>query len=193
MLITLGKTLGLHLEGWRILKALRIFRAYRETVAVKGATTSLASQYDWVARHNRLTPAVVEAAVDNWIFRRPLLHLKACRYPSVRRLFSTLRSRGVKIGVFSDYPAEEKLTALELAADYAICSTDEGVQRLKPDPKGLLLCCHMLGVTPEQSLYIGDRDSVDGGCARRAAMPYLIIPRGRNPGERFYAQLCRCF
>jgi beta-phosphoglucomutase-like phosphatase (HAD superfamily) len=192
MLITLVKTLGPHREGWRILMALRAFRAHRETDAAKGAAATLASQYDWVARHTGLAPEVVEAAVDKWILRRPLIHLEACRYPGVRRLFSTLRSRGIKIGVFSDYPAAEKLGALGLAADRAVCSTDEGVRRLKPDPRGLLLCCHMLGVTPEQALYIGDRDSVDGGCARRAAVPYLIIPRGRGLAERFYDHLSRC-
>lgn len=193
MLITLGKALCPHREGWRTLKALRAFRAHRESDAAKGAVATLAFQYDWVARHTGLAPEVVQASVDNWIFRRPLIHLEACRYPGVRRLFNTLRFRGVKIGVFSDYPAEEKLRALGLTADSTVCSTDEGVRRLKPDPRGLLLCCQMLGVTPEKALYIGDRDTVDGGCARRAAVPYLIIPRGPRSAEQFFARLCRCF
>jgi beta-phosphoglucomutase-like phosphatase (HAD superfamily) len=198
MLITLGKTLGPktlgpHREGWRTLKALRAFRKHRESDAAKGAVATLDFQYDWVARRTRLTPEVVQAAVENWIFRQPLIHLEICRYSGVRRLFNTLRSRGIMIGVFSDYPAAEKLTALGLAADCVVCSTDEGVRRLKPDPRGLLLCCQVLGVKPEKALYIGDRDTVDGGCARRAAVPYLIVPRGPRPAERFFAGLGRCF
>jgi FMN phosphatase YigB (HAD superfamily) len=59
----------------------------------------------------------VGSVVAEWIDRRPLRHLPACRYPGLQELFIGLRRRGKTIGILSDYPAREKMLALGLDAD----------------------------------------------------------------------------
>ena len=90
-----------------------------------------------------------------------------------------LRNAGIRLGVFSDYPVEAKLDALELGGSFAVkaCASDRGIMALKPDPKGMLVACSRLGAKPTQTLYVGDRIEVDGEAAIRAGMPCAIVGR----------------
>ena len=47
-------------------------------------------------------------------------------------VFTDAQERGKAIGVFSDYPAEAKLAALDLSADHVVSATDPGVATLQP-------------------------------------------------------------
>ncbi len=123
--------------------------------------------------------ADVRRIVNDWIFEKPLKHLAPCLYPGVRDLFPLLRQKKIKIGIFSDYPCDAKLQALDLKVDVMVCATDEKVDRFKPHPQGLFFTARELGVPVKKCFFIGDRDDKDGECARRAGMPYLILPRRR--------------
>jgi len=62
-----------------------------------------------------------------------------------------------------------------------VSATDADVDWLKPDPKGLIIPASKLKTPVKECLFIGDRDDMDGECARRAGMPYLILnPRRKN-------------
>ena len=102
-------------------------------------------------------------------------------YTGVKELFAGIREKGITIGVYSDYPGEDKLSAMGLDADLVIDSTQPDIDRLKPDPAGLLYLCRHFGYRPEECLFIGDRDERDGACARNAGMPYLIIDSSQQP------------
>ena len=111
----------------------------------------VASASGWVNRKSRFETALVaETAsatgfsagdvrliVEQWIERRPLPYLQACRFPGLVELFAGLRRKGKLIGVLSDYPADAKLSALGLHADHVVCASDKGVGLLKPNPRGL--------------------------------------------------------
>lgn len=115
--------------------------------------------------------------VAGWMQHRPLPYLMTARYTDVDTVFERLRTHGVMIGVFSDYPATLKLGALGLRADITISADDAGA--IKPNPAGLRLFCQKSGLKATECLMIGDRDSRDGEAARRAGMPFLLC-RGRN-------------
>jgi len=119
----------------------------------------------------------VQNIVKGWILEKPLKHLAQCVYPGVKDLFSILKQKKYKIGIFSDYPCHAKLQALDLKVDAMVCATDEPVDRFKPHPAGLLFTAKKLGAPVMNCFFIGDRDDKDGECARRAGMPYLILPR----------------
>jgi putative hydrolase of the HAD superfamily len=121
----------------------------------------------------------VASVVAEWIERRPLRHLQACRYPGLHELFAALRRRSKTIGILSDYPAREKLRALGLEADLIVCAGDAGVDRLKPHPQGLQLLIARAGATASGTMLIGDRVERDGLAARRAGAGCLI--RSRKP------------
>jgi FMN phosphatase YigB (HAD superfamily) len=120
------------------------------------------------------SPDRVRAIVSEWVERRPLRYLAACRYPGLIQLFAGLRRSGKSIGILSDYPAKAKLEALNLTANYVVFAGDEGIGLLKPHPRGLASLITAAGVEPHQTVVIGDRVDRDGLVARRAGAQALI-------------------
>jgi phosphoglycolate phosphatase/putative hydrolase of the HAD superfamily len=115
--------------------------------------------------------------VSEWMVRRPLKYLRLCRRPGLVRLLETLRRRGVRLGVLSDYPAEAKLSALGLRGAFhdVVWTGEADVNALKPDPKGFLLVASRWNIPPSEALYVGDRADVDADGARRAGMPCVLV------------------
>jgi len=122
--------------------------------------------------------------VSEWMVRRPLKYLRLCRRPGLVGLLETLRGRGVRLGVLSDYPAEAKLLALGLrrAFDDVVWTGEADVNALKPDPKGFLFVASQWNIPPSETLYVGDRADVDAEGARRAGMPCVLVG-ARRPAQ----------
>jgi phosphoglycolate phosphatase len=159
---------------------LRAFRRVREALGELGEQAGsdfMTLQYAQTASRHHTTPAAVRALTDEWMERRPLPLLAACRYAQVAELFAGLRAAGKRVAAFSDYPATAKLAALGLRADVVVCATDADIARLKPDPAGLLAILRQTGVAPERALMIGDRFDRDAAAAERAGVRALIRSR----------------
>jgi putative hydrolase of the HAD superfamily len=172
------------------IKVLYAFRKKRELLSASSHDVSSIGrrQYEEVAHALGLSVVDVRRIVNDWIFEKPLKHLARCIYPGVEDLFSILRHKKYKIGIFSDYPCQAKLQALDLNVDAMVCATDEKVDRFKPHPMGLLSAARELGIPVMNCLFVGDRDCKDGECARRAGMPYLILPQGHNAVFDWYRE-----
>ena len=156
------------------LQTLRTFRHVREALGDRPEADFMRLQYARTAAQHNKTEADVQALTYEWMERQPLPFLARCRYPHLDVLFTCLRSAGKQIAVFSDYPANAKLTALGLQAAPVVCATDAGVAKLKPDPLGLLTILRETGVPAQRALMIGDRFDRDGMAASRAGMRALI-------------------
>jgi phosphoglycolate phosphatase len=156
------------------LLTLRTFRRVREALGEQPGIDFMTLQYAQTASQHGTTPAAVRALTDEWMERRPLPLLAACRYAQVADVFAGLRASSKQIAAFSDYPAVAKLAALGLRADVVVCATDAGIARLKPDPAGLLSILRQTGVAPERALMIGDRFDRDAAAAERAGVRALI-------------------
>lgn len=155
------------------LRVLRCFRQVREALADEGAEFA-AWQYVRTANLMGCEAAQVQALVQRWIEREPLRLLRACRWRGVGRLFEDLRAAGKTIAVWSDYPAADKLAALQLQADVVVSADDDAVGRLKPDPRGLVLAMQRAGVLPARTLMVGDRFERDAVAAQRAGAQVLL-------------------
>jgi phosphoglycolate phosphatase/putative hydrolase of the HAD superfamily len=166
--------------------ALWRFRRHRERLGAAGASAVREQQYRLPAPVADLDEDALRALVEEWIERKPLPILASCMYPDVDSVFSSLRRRGKTIAVFSDYPAEAKLTALGLDADVIVSSVDAGIDRLKPDPAGLLHILRLTGTSPEACLMVGDRRERDGLAARRAGVRALLRSPVQVPGYRTF-------
>jgi FMN phosphatase YigB (HAD superfamily) len=179
------------MRPWRIreLAVLQAFRAEREKMAGHAGDIENA-QYRWCSARTGHPEVEVRRIVGRWIFEEPGPLLKECVYPGAARFMNALRTNGIKVAIYSDYKAHDKLKAMGLWADLVVASTDPEVDRLKPDPAGLHVVARRLGVPAEECLFIGDRQEMDGECARRAGMPYLIIGKGKDASE-FYDTLTR--
>lgn len=173
-------------SAYNVWRSLRYFRRVREQLRSLGEPRDqlAALQYVEAARQAGEDPAEMEKAVTEWIHQRPLKYLRACRRLGVDSFLTFLEQRGVRAGVFSDYPVVDKLQALGLAdrMSLALCSTDLGINAFKPHPKGFRQACALWGLRPQEVLYVGDRPEVDALGAANAGMPCaLLVGRGQSP------------
>jgi HAD superfamily hydrolase (TIGR01549 family) len=152
------------------LRILGSYRAWREELADEGSERFEEILLERLASRYRKPKAEIQRIVSDWMEVRPLRFLKECRYPGVKELFTQLRSDGKIIGILSDYPGPDKLSQLELDADFMVSARDREVAALKPNPRGL---CHLMavaGVSPQATVMIGDRAERDGEMGRRAGV-----------------------
>jgi HAD superfamily hydrolase (TIGR01549 family) len=170
-----------------LVRTIQEFRRIREQLAEEEADSILRAQFERPASRLGVSPAEVETVVEEWMFERPLRHLRACRYEGAAELFSRLKETGRTVAAFSDYPASRKLQALELETDLVVTAMDPEVDRFKPHPAGLLRVVELAGAEPAQVLLIGDRDERDGECARRAGCPCLLKVAGAPTGPGTFA------
>jgi HAD superfamily hydrolase (TIGR01549 family) len=133
------------------------------------------------AKATLMSPESVHAIVSEWIEMRPLRYLRSCLFSGVPQLFAGLQRAGKKIGIFSDYPATEKLVAMGLAAHHVVAASDVGL--LKPHARGLQSLMATATVTARETLFIGDRADRDGVAGQRAGVRILI--RSSKPIETF--------
>jgi HAD superfamily hydrolase (TIGR01549 family) len=162
---------------WRALAAYR--RAQEQLRETSTPSTGAAAQIAAAAEAAGLPPADVEVLVDDWMMTRPLKYLRRFRAAGIDALLQFLERRGVRVGVFSDYPANAKLRALDLGGRFhpVLCSTDSEVRAFKPHPRGFLRACEIWKLPPSEVLMVGDRPDVDAAGAAAAGLPCVIIGR----------------
>lgn len=189
MLLELGKAALGQSPGktLRMMRWLRCFRHIREDLRDMGYADSPLDRVQFNVPAQQLCTAVepFEELIRYWMMEHPLPFLRAARHPGVVEVLERLTAKGLRLGVFSDYPVKEKLKALELDSffDVQYSATDEPINAFKPHPRGFLAGCEALGWGPEHVMYVGDRDDVDGEGARAAGMRCLILDREANgPG-----------
>ncbi|MCD7838340.1 MAG: HAD-IA family hydrolase [Clostridiales bacterium] len=107
--------------------------------------------------------------------------------PGVVELVSTLKERGVRLGVGSDMTADWQLKKLDKLGllnklDFVVTSEEAGVE--KPHRGLFLLCAKKAGCLPEECLFIGDNLQKDVLGAQRAGMEALWLqPDPQKAGE----------
>jgi len=119
----------------------------------------------------------IRAVVGEWMYQRPLKYLKYCRRKGLEQFLAFATAQQLAIGVFSDYPAREKIEAMKLSpwVKLVLCATDKNIDALKPHPQGFLRACEEWNLRPDEVLYIGDRVEVDGEGAMAAGMSCMIL------------------
>ncbi len=109
-------------------------------------------------------------------------------YPYLRETMVALRGRGLKLGVLSDFPPQQKLEALGVddLPDAVVCSERTGY--LKPHAIPFLNLARRLEARPEEILYVGNNYAYDVEGARAAGMKTAYIGRysSRRPAADIY-------
>lgn len=160
--------------SFETMRILRQYRLHREILADASPGDFVERQFTDTAAACTCSRDSVQEIVAEWIERRPLRHLAACRYAGLEAVFEGLRRSGRAIAVLSDYAAHQKLGVLGLQADFIVSATDEDVQSLKPDPKGLQKILRLAGVSSGRALMVGDRFDRDWTAASRVGMDTII-------------------
>jgi FMN phosphatase YigB (HAD superfamily) len=170
-------------SGLATFRVLNSYRRAAERLRDAPVQGDLASTHLRLAsEHSGQSEAVVARTVARWMEREPLGLLERFVEPALRRLLADARGRGLRMGVLSDYPAADKLAAMDLAQyfDVVVSAQDSAVNRFKPHPSGLIEALRRLGAHPDQALYVGDRPDVDGAVARAAGVACIIVGRRRR-------------
>jgi phosphoglycolate phosphatase/putative hydrolase of the HAD superfamily len=167
---------------FRKIKIIRAFRLAQETLRAEGRRIKecSAAQAGLAARSAGVPEAEVRNVVQEWMQERPLMFLRWFRPRQLPRLLGKLKARGFRLGLYSDYPAQDKVAALGLDGcfDLFLSSQDAEVHGFKPDSNGFEIAARRMRLRPDQVLYIGDRAEVDAAGAAAAGMPAIILKRG---------------
>jgi FMN phosphatase YigB (HAD superfamily) len=170
-------------QGFSTFRVLGAYRRAQELLRESPVDGDLAmAQLQLACRNAGAPEELVRALVARWMEQAPLPLLPRFMDPQLPMLLAAARERGVRLGVFSDYPAAAKLQALGLAEFFEVVLTaqDPAVNRFKPDPCGLREAFRRLGAEGDQALYVGDRATVDATAAEAAGVPCVIVNPRRN-------------
>ena len=110
---------------------------------------------------------------------------KSKPYPGVPALLDALEERGLPMAVVSNKPHRFTVSCVEVLLETwefaQIIGVDESTPR-KPDPAGALRAARNLGVTPGETLYVGDTNT-DMRTAVAAGMFPVGVAWGFRPVE----------
>lgn len=176
---------GRPVHGLRTMRLLKNYRAAQEVLRSGRAPYDPDHQVAVAAERSGIARRDAASIVEEWMFQRPLKHLRRHRARGLESLLTALRGQGVELGVLSDYDAHEKLKALGITSHFSqvLCAADPDVRALKPSPRGLLLACARWQIDTAEALMVGDRVEVDGAAAAAAHMKSIIV--GRRPADFF--------
>ena len=134
-------------------------------------------QYTEAARRSGADRAALERLIREWMVERPLRYMRWCRRGALEGFLAHITRRGIRAGLFSDYPLREKAEALGVLryVSVALCATDDDINALKPHPRGFLAACAGWQLPPGEVLYVGDRPETDGAGATAAGMKCVIL------------------
>ena len=119
----------------------------------------------------------VRRVIRRWIYDDPLSVVAATKDTALIDWIRSLRQKGKKVVILSDYPTADKLRAMEVEVDGQYSPDDKRIDELKPSPKGLFVIMEDTGENADNILMIGDRMEKDGRSAEAAGVDHLILPR----------------
>ena len=110
---------------------------------------------------------------------------RSALYPGVREGLDCLKARGYALGCITNKAAEftePLLRDLGLRSDFRLLISGDTLPRKKPDPLPLRHAAAHFGVTPAESLMVGDSVS-DVKAARAAGFRVFCVSYGYNHGR----------
>jgi FMN phosphatase YigB (HAD superfamily) len=168
------------LGGWRTARVLQAYRRAQEQLRDMAVAHDIAgAQISLTCERTNLDRDAVTECVARWMEQEPLAFLPACIQPGLLEFLAACKTRGLRLGALSDYPADAKLEALGLAGffDVVLSAQHPEIDVFKPNPRGLVVALERLGSAASDSLYVGDRLDVDAPTAEAAGVACVIVAR----------------
>ncbi len=139
---------------------------------------------DLTAERLNMNPSEVHKVIFKWMRREPLSLLKSCRYEGLCLLLNELKQH-CELGVFSDYPVEDKLKALGVESYFKwnLSSHDHESNGYKPRGNGFKRLCRQTNLKPEEILYIGDEMNSDILGAKTHGINAILVNRKSSIDE----------
>lgn len=106
-------------------------------------------------------------------------------YPGITEMLKTMKSMGLKLAVLSNKPDRQAVHVVrDIFGDKVfdrVQGQREGTPR-KPDPAAALQIASAFGVSPEETVYIGDSE-VDAATGKAAGMKTVLVAWGFRGAE----------
>ncbi len=191
MLLELVKYFLIHPWRFRELLILYHFRKERERHTGFTGSNLEEEQYQWCKTKTGFPIEKIKKTVEKWIFTAPNEFLSSAMFPEVATFFGELRNKNILVATLSDYPAKTKMETMMLTADLNVSGTDAEINVLKPATNGLqFILRHFQINDPRNCLFIGDRAELDGRCANKLDVPFLLIEK-KHAVKNFYSNLLK--
>ncbi|MBQ2314322.1 MAG: HAD family hydrolase [Treponema sp.] len=159
------------------------FVSYNKVRNVLHRTAPLADFFEYQARllaeEMHVSPEFAKDKINDICYEglKPYF-FKVKPYPNVYATFCALKSAGLKLGILSDFPPEQKgrLWGLRSLCDVCIGSEESGALKPSIYPFGIL--AKKLGVKPEEILYVGNSLKYDVRGANNYGMKSAYLLKG---------------
>jgi HAD superfamily hydrolase (TIGR01549 family) len=178
-----------HLFKIKEILVVRYFRKIRETEDLLKNKNFKNIQYEFISNKFKISVEETKSIIDFWLMKRPLKYLNLCKDKNLGKIIDSLHEKKIKIIIYSDYPALEKVKVLNIKADYIYSSEDENILSLKPSPKALEYINKNLNLSFSDMLIVGDRYEKDGKLAEYYNVDFIILPQNRFKRNKIYKQL----
>lgn len=151
------------------------YRQLREKLFAADKKDFYIQQLKALEKKYKISVSEIENLLEFWFFEKPLKFIKKFQRKNLIESVIKHQKIGVKMIVYSDYPVNKKISAVDFTPDYTFYSDDELIKCMKPDSSGLKNILKLLNLKPDEVLFIGDRDDRDGLCAKNAGVDYLNV------------------
>lgn len=114
--------------------------------------------------------------LEKWIYE-PMERLYKTTKPfdGVEKTFKTIKEKGLKIGVFSDFPLFNKLESMGLSSYVDFAASSEDVGFLKPSVHCFEYLLYNIGLDSKEVLYVGDSYDKDVVGAHKAGIDAILV------------------
>lgn len=106
-------------------------------------------------------------------------------YDHIEETFRVFHEAGLKLGILSDFPPEQKGDIWGCASFADVCISSEETGALKPNSKPFEVLAEKLNVPAEEVLYVGNNHEYDIIGAKKAGMQAALI---MSPVKRFFSR-----
>jgi HAD superfamily hydrolase (TIGR01509 family) len=126
-----------------------------------------------------------DPALHDALYDRHMTPAAWAPYPDAEEVLEALQARGIAVGVVSNIGWDLRPIFREHGLDpYVgayVLSYEHGIQ--KPDPRLFATACDALGVTPQETLMVGDDRRADGGAAALGCAVHFVehLPAAERP------------
>lgn len=124
----------------------------------------------------RLTPEMARLELDDKYYTYLRKEFSKLGFvEATRSTLERIKAKGLKIGVFSDWPLFDKLKRIGVEDLCDVVSNPETSGFLKPSAKAFREMIEKIGISPDMMLYVGDSYKKDVLGAGRAGMDAVLV------------------
>lgn len=175
MLIRIILYLITHPNKYKDILIIKEYRNIRKKRMYTDSNNFDNKQYKYLSNKYNYDINYIKNIINKWMFIIPKKYIKLSQNKKIIKIINDMYKLNKKIIIYSDYPVENKISALNIKYHYLFSSNDKIIKCMKPDNKGLINIIKTINVDKNEILYIGDDNYLDGKCAKNTNIDYINV------------------